>query len=101
LFIFSLQHHVSLFSGLPYNHISYVQNIVPGMPLFLFNYSDRKLHGIFEATSEGELHIDPSAWSRDGKSETGYPAQVREKEKKKSLVTGTHVYMMVLGLVAP
>lgn len=35
--------------GLPAQHFQYVQNITQGMPLFLFNYSDRKLHGVFEA----------------------------------------------------
>lgn len=33
--------------GLPSLHIAYVNHIEPGLPLFLFNYSDRKLHGIF------------------------------------------------------
>jgi hypothetical protein len=46
------------------------------MPLFLFNYSDRKLHGIFEAASPGEMYIDPYAWSNDGSLRTAFPAQV-------------------------
>jgi len=29
------------------------------MPIFLFNYNDRLMHGIFRATSEGELEINP------------------------------------------
>ncbi len=29
------------------------------MPVFLFNYSDRKMHGIFRAQSEGDLEIKP------------------------------------------
>ena len=29
------------------------------MPIFLFNYSDRKLHGIFKAESDGEWEINP------------------------------------------
>jgi len=44
--------------------------------LFLFNYSDRKLHGIFEATSHGGWNIDPTAWTEDGSGITLYPAQV-------------------------
>ena len=40
--------------GLPNRHMVYVQNIQKGMPLFLFNYTDRKLHGIFEAISDGK-----------------------------------------------
>ncbi|CAK8574794.1 unnamed protein product [Lathyrus sativus] len=48
------------------------------MPLFLFNYSDRKLHGIFEATSHGKMFIDPYAWINDDYTdETQYPAQVK------------------------
>lgn len=62
--------------GLPMGHISYVQNIRPGLPLFLFNYSDRTLHGIFEAVSNGQKHINPYAWT-DGSHITPYPAQVR------------------------
>ncbi|RLN31043.1 gigaxonin-like [Panicum miliaceum] len=58
-------------------HYSYVRNVKPGMPLFLFNYSDRKLHGIFEAASPGQMYIDPYAWSNDGSLRTTFPAQVR------------------------
>ena len=60
--------------GLPNRHMVYVQNIQKGMPLFLFNYTDRKLHGIFEAISDGKKNIDTSAWDSHG--QTMYPAQV-------------------------
>lgn len=63
--------------GLPAQHFSYVKNIVPGLPLFLFNYTDRKLHGIFEAASSGRMHIDPYGWTTDGSDRTQYPAQVQ------------------------
>uniref|UniRef100_A0A0E0PI07 DCD domain-containing protein n=1 Tax=Oryza rufipogon TaxID=4529 RepID=A0A0E0PI07_ORYRU len=63
--------------GLPSVHYSYVRNVKPGLPLFLFNYSDRKLHGIFEAASPGQMCIDPYAWSHDGSLRTSFPAQVR------------------------
>ncbi|KAL5720897.1 hypothetical protein ACHQM5_013525 [Ranunculus cassubicifolius] len=63
--------------GLPGQHMSYVQNIEPGLPLFLFNYSDRKLYGIFEAESRGQLNINPYGWSSSGSEKTKYPAQVR------------------------
>ncbi|XP_062180802.1 uncharacterized protein LOC133885158 [Phragmites australis] len=62
--------------GLPSVHYSYVRNIKPGLPLFLFNYSDRKLHGLFEAASPGQMSIDPYAWSKDGSLSTAFPAQV-------------------------
>lgn len=65
-------------TGLPHNHFPYVQRIDAGLPLFLFNYSDRKLHGIFEAAGSGQLHIDPYGWTSDGSERTSYPAQVIE-----------------------
>ncbi|KAL0648949.1 hypothetical protein Bca4012_047240 [Brassica carinata] len=63
--------------GLPYNHISYVQKIDTALPLFLFNYSDRKLHGIFEAAGPGLLNINPYAWTSNGSDRTSFPAQVQ------------------------
>ncbi|WOH08073.1 hypothetical protein DCAR_0727510 [Daucus carota subsp. sativus] len=67
--------HKQLF-GLPASHISYVSNIAPGLPLFLFNYTDRKLHGIFESASSGRMNINPYGWTPDGSGRTLYPAQV-------------------------
>lgn len=66
-----------LIFGLPALHFTYVQNISPGMPLFLFNYDDRKMHGTFEAASHGKMNINPYAWTADGSVKTQYPAQVR------------------------
>ncbi|KAG4184350.1 hypothetical protein ERO13_A09G168100v2 [Gossypium hirsutum] len=63
--------------GLPAQHFSYVRNIDPGLPLFLFNYSERKLHGIFEAASHGQMNINPYGWTTDGSEKTQYPAQVQ------------------------
>ncbi|KAH6798333.1 hypothetical protein C2S51_034817 [Perilla frutescens var. frutescens] len=63
--------------GLPGQHFSYVKNIEPGLPLFLFGYSDRILHGIYEAASSGKMNIDPYAWTIDGSDRTKYPAQVQ------------------------
>ncbi|KAK1409389.1 hypothetical protein QVD17_35915 [Tagetes erecta] len=65
--------------GLPEGHYSYIKNIKQGLMVFLFNYSDRYLHGIFEAASPGQLNIDQYAWVTDG-DDTGYtryPAQVK------------------------
>lgn len=53
-----------------------MNNIDPGLPLFLFNYSDRKLHGIFESASSGRMNINPYGWTADGSGRTLYPAQV-------------------------
>ncbi|XP_077214157.1 influenza virus NS1A-binding protein [Tasmannia lanceolata] len=63
--------------GLPAPHFSYVKNIGPGLPLFLFNYTDRKLHGIYESASTGQMNINPYGWTTDGSDRTSYPAQVR------------------------
>ncbi|MCE3050922.1 hypothetical protein HAX54_048520 [Datura stramonium] len=63
--------------GLPRQHISYVKNINPGLPVFLFNYNDKTIHGIFEAASSGQMHINPYAWTSDGSGKTPYPAQVQ------------------------
>ncbi|KAF8041923.1 hypothetical protein BT93_A0503 [Corymbia citriodora subsp. variegata] len=63
--------------GLPSSHIVYVNHIEPGLPLFLFNYSDRKLYGIFEAASRGQMNIDPYCFSTDVLERTPYPAQVQ------------------------
>ncbi|KAL6528570.1 hypothetical protein OROMI_029215 [Orobanche minor] len=63
--------------GLPAQHFSYVQNIEPGLPLFLFDYSERKLHGIYEAASSGKMGIDSYAWTTGGSDRTKYPAQVQ------------------------
>ncbi|KAI6698554.1 hypothetical protein NL676_018673 [Syzygium grande] len=58
-------------------HLRTFNHIEPGLPLFLFNYSDRKLHGIFEAASCGQMNIDPYCWSTDVLEKTPYPAQVQ------------------------
>ncbi|KAM3287728.1 putative protein isoform X1 [Capsicum chacoense] len=63
--------------GLPAQHFSYVKNVNPGLPVFLFNYSDRKLHGIFEAASSGQMNINPHAFTSGGSGKTLYPAQVQ------------------------
>ncbi|KAF1864342.1 hypothetical protein Lal_00021998 [Lupinus albus] len=67
--------------GLPNGHFSYVKNISTGLPLFLFNYSDRKLYGIFEAASTGRWNIDPHCWTEGGSGSTHFPAQVKFKTR--------------------
>nr|XP_011466441.1 PREDICTED: kelch-like protein 12 isoform X3 [Fragaria vesca subsp. vesca]XP_011466442.1 PREDICTED: kelch-like protein 12 isoform X3 [Fragaria vesca subsp. vesca] len=63
--------------GLPGPHFIYVKNISPGLPLFLFNYDDRTLHGIYEAASHGQMNIDPYGWTTDGSVRTQFPAQAQ------------------------
>ncbi|CAH9114620.1 unnamed protein product [Cuscuta europaea] len=68
-----------LLFGLPFGHFAYVKKVSAGMPLFLFNYSDRKLLGTFEAAGPGKLNIDPYAWTNGVDGETDFPAQVNIK----------------------
>ncbi|PRQ42798.1 putative development/cell death domain-containing protein [Rosa chinensis] len=68
--------------GLPAPHLIYVKKVTPGLPLFLFNYSDRKLYGIFEATGHGQMNIDPYGWTADGSGRTQFPAQVRMRVRQ-------------------
>ncbi|XP_055812721.1 uncharacterized protein LOC129882448 isoform X2 [Solanum dulcamara] len=63
--------------GLPVQHFSYVQSVDSGLPLFLFNYTDKKLYGIYEAAGSGQMYIDQYAWTSDGSFRTPYPAQVQ------------------------
>lgn len=53
-----------------------MRKIEPGLPLFLFNYSDRKMYGIYEAAGCGQMNIDPYAWTDGGAEKTAFPAQV-------------------------
>ncbi|KAF9594703.1 hypothetical protein IFM89_034488 [Coptis chinensis] len=76
---------VSQLFGLPGQHMSYVQNIEPGLPLFLFNYTERKLYGIFEAESHGKLNINPYGWSSNDSERTKYPAQ-EEVENEEQII---------------
>ncbi|XP_030450910.2 uncharacterized protein LOC115673031 [Syzygium oleosum] len=67
--------------GLPRPHYAYIKKIEPGLPLFLFNYGDRKLHGVFEAISRGQMNIDIRAWTKESFEETPYPAQVKARTR--------------------
>ena len=57
--------------GLPTRHIHTVSKILPGTPVFLYNYEDHVLHGIFESRCKGGWKLDPNAWN--GR----FPAQIR------------------------
>ncbi|KAK8504603.1 hypothetical protein V6N13_063980 [Hibiscus sabdariffa] len=60
--------------GLPYSYANFVKRVKIGMILFLFEHEKRELHGVFKATSDGELNIIPYAYSSSGRN---FPAQVR------------------------
>ncbi|XP_062094957.1 uncharacterized protein LOC133800882 isoform X2 [Humulus lupulus] len=85
------------FDGLPPHHFSYVKNIDPGLPLFLFNYSDRKLHGIFEAACPGQMNINPYGWTTDGSERTMYPAQVQIRVRLQCQPLAESQFKQIIG----
>ena len=42
--------------GLTQQSWSFVKDIKPGMPLFLYNLSEKKFQGVFEAVSTHPMH---------------------------------------------
>lgn len=52
----------------------YIQKVKTGATLFLYDVEQRKLHGVFEATSDGAMNIIPDAYISSGKL---YPSQVQ------------------------
>lgn len=60
--------------GLPSNMSDFVLHVKKGMTLFLFEFERRLLHGVYRATSDGEINIEPKAFISCGKH---FPAQVR------------------------
>ncbi|PIA48934.1 hypothetical protein AQUCO_01300070v1 [Aquilegia coerulea] len=69
--------------GLPPRYRDSVRAITPGLPLFLYNYSNHQLHGIFEASSFGGANIDPKAWEdKKCPGESRFPAQVKVVTRK-------------------
>jgi hypothetical protein len=49
--------------GLPRKYLPLVKSIVGGYTLiFLFNFSDRQLHGVYLATSDGQENLSLTAW---------------------------------------
>ncbi|KAF1883803.1 hypothetical protein Lal_00012721, partial [Lupinus albus] len=69
--------------GLPPRYRDSVRAITPGMPLFLYNFTTHKLHGIFEAAGYGGTNIDPTAWEdKRNPGESCFPAQVRVTTRK-------------------
>ncbi|MCO5554039.1 hypothetical protein L7F22_007565 [Adiantum nelumboides] len=59
--------------GLPLARRDLVEQVVPGVFLFLFDIDSRELHGVFEASSHGGLNLEPKAFQGQG----SYPSQVR------------------------
>ncbi|KAK1410799.1 hypothetical protein QVD17_37339 [Tagetes erecta] len=60
--------------GLPSRWSDFVLRVKKGMILFLFEFERRLLYGVFRATCDGEINIEPKAFRSSGKH---IPAQVR------------------------
>ena len=73
-------------------HISYVQGIKLGTPIFLFNYSRRELHGVFAAASTGQINLRPHGWTSGTTEKTSFPAQVRVRRHKKGTPLKEHQF---------
>ena len=55
--------HALSMVGLPRKYLPLVKSIVSGHTLiFLFNFSDRQLHGTYIATSDGQENLSLTAW---------------------------------------
>jgi len=61
--------------GAPKSEWNRLSQVKEGDILFLLNYQSNRLHGVFEATTDGTLNIEPYAF--DGY----FPAQVRVRRK--------------------
>lgn len=51
------------------------------MPLFLFNFTERCLYGVFEATQHGCSTVDNRAFRSRGQRNSPFPAQVPVRYK--------------------
>jgi hypothetical protein len=60
--------------GLSSKCTEFIQKVKSGATLFLYDVDQRKLHGVFEATSDGAMNIIPDAYASSG---FHYPCQVR------------------------
>ncbi|XP_028759310.1 uncharacterized protein LOC114718219 [Neltuma alba] len=59
--------------GLPSSQMPFVKQVKAGMLLFLFDYDNRELYGVYKSSSDGAMNIVPSAFSSSGRQ---FPAQV-------------------------
>lgn len=88
----------NLIFGLPLESIDFVENIQPGMALFLFNISGRMLHGVFEATTKGRLDINSTSWATTATGgKTLYPAQVHVKKRQHCEPLPEHEFKKVIA----
>uniref|UniRef100_A0A0D9WMG1 DCD domain-containing protein n=1 Tax=Leersia perrieri TaxID=77586 RepID=A0A0D9WMG1_9ORYZ len=62
--------------GLSAHCASFIHRVKVGATLFLYDVDQHKLHGVFEATSDGSMNIIPDAYVSSGKP---YPCQISFK----------------------
>ncbi|PUZ61975.1 hypothetical protein GQ55_4G321400 [Panicum hallii var. hallii] len=62
--------------GLSPHCADFVEKVKAGTTLFLYDVEQCKLHGVFEATSNGAVNIIPDAYVSSGRR---YPSQIRFK----------------------
>ena len=94
--------------GLPEAHLEKVKKINSKTAIFLLNYSNKNMSGIFLPNGNGGLNLIPDAWATNknlgggpvGGATTPFPAQVRVQWHKKLTPIHEHVWRCGAGIVA-
>ena len=86
--------------GLPEAHLEKVKKINSKTAIFLLNYSNKNMSGIFLPNGNGGLNLIPDAWATNknlgggpvGGATTPFPAQVRVQWHKKLTPIHEHIW---------
>ncbi|THG00049.1 hypothetical protein TEA_018110 [Camellia sinensis var. sinensis] len=73
--------------GLPRAFVDFVKEVKAGMVLFLFEFEQRKLYGVFQAVTDGSMNIVPHAYRSTGKL---FPAQALLMSGTSNEITSFH-----------